>query len=249
MPIPEHYKIDFSPYRKDLVEQALGRMLSQHFDKCVLRQFVAAVMREVQELYAAIIDMQEQRTLYQAAAENLSALGRIVGEPRAPYQYDESRYMFADRPHQRPDSSFVWCLGAPFSAFIPVEDEQYRMNILARIVKNHTLTGSIPELDRLTSLVTGTTVSYDKTGPMQVTVTVPADISGTNYTMLLLTRTDRRTDDAFMLPYPATLWFDKVVVHVPDNFFCAGRTNEQRCDRAPCAVGVPLQNGGYIYGD
>ena len=244
MPIPEFYKVDFSPYRKDLIEQALGRMLSQHYDKCVLRQFVAAIMDEVQELYDAVLDMQEQRTLYEAEEENLNALGRIVGESRNPYQYDESRYMFADRINQRPDSSFVWCLNAPFSAFIPVEDEQYRVNILARIFKNHTLVASIPEMERLTYLLTDSLVSYEKTGPMQVTVVVPATISATAYNILTLARTDQRADDAFMLPYPATLWFSGIVIYVPDKFFCADRANEQRCDHAPCAVGVPYQIGG-----
>ena len=40
MPLPQPYAIDFDVYRKDLVAQALNRMLSQHYDKCVLRQFV-----------------------------------------------------------------------------------------------------------------------------------------------------------------------------------------------------------------
>lgn len=239
MPIPEFYKVDFTAARKSLIEQALDRMLSQHYGKCLLRRFVAAVMTEVQELYEAVLDMQEKRTLYEADGENLNALGRIVGEPRAPYQYDESRYLFADRTHQRPDSSFVWCVGAPFAAYIPVDDEQYRVNMLARILKNHTLVGSVPELERVTRMLTDTYVSYEKTGPMQVTLVVPATISATAYRILTRAQTDQRADDAFMLPYPATLWFSGVVMYVPDKFFAADRENGQQADRAPCAVGVP----------
>lgn len=244
MPIPSFYKVDFDPYRKDLIEQALGRMLSQHYDKCVLRQFVAAIMAEVQDLYDALIDLQERRTLYAARGSSLDALGRIVGEGRAPYQYDESRYMFADRAGQKPDSSFVWCDGAPFSAFIPVEDEQYRVNILTRIVKNHTLVASIPEMQHLTEMLTGNLVSYEKTGPMEVTTIVPSTIGTTALNVLTMHTTTQRVDDAFMLPYPATLSFSGIVVYVPDKFFCADRANEQRCDHAPCAVGVPSQIGG-----
>lgn len=249
MPIPEFYKVDFTPYRKDLITQALNRMLEQHYDKCVLRQFVAAIMQEVQALYDAVIDMQEGRTLYEAEEYNLDALGRIVGESRAPYQYDESHWMFADREAQRPDDAPVWCVNAPFAAFLPVDDKQYRLNILARIMKNHTLVASIPEMERLTYLVTDSLVSYEKTGPMQVTVVVPSTISATAYNILIQARTDQRTDDAFMLPYPATLWFDGIIIYVPDKFFCADRANEQRCDRAPCAVGVPYQPGGNPYGN
>ena len=244
MPIPAFYKVDFSPYRKSLIEQALGRMLSQHYDKCVLRQFVAAIMLEVDELYDAIIDMQEQRTLYEAVEYNLDALGRIVGEPRAPYQYDESRWMFADREAQRPDRTVVWCLYAPFAAFLPVDDGQYRMNILYRIIKNHTLVASIPEIEYLTYLVAETLISYEKTGPMQVTVLVPSTISATAWNILTQAHSDMRADDIFVFPYPATIWFDGTVFYVPDPWFCPDRTNEQRCDQAHVAVGAPYQIGG-----
>lgn len=242
MPISERYKVDFSPHRKDLIEQALSRMLSQHYDKCVLRQFVAAIMEEVQELYDALIDVQERRTLYMAEQENLNALGRIVGEPRAPYQYDESRWMFADRINQRVDTASVWCMGAPFAAFIPAEDPQYRINILARIIKNHTLVASVPEMERLTYLLTDSLVSYEKTGPMQVAVVVPSTISATAYNMLIKNTTDTRVDEAFMLPYPATLSFSGIVTYVPGTFFCPDRA-QQQCDAASCAVGVPITTG------
>ena len=244
MPIPSTYKIDFSPHRKDLIEQALGRMLSQHYDKCVLRQFVAAIMQEVNELFDCLIDMQEMRTLFMAEAENLNAIGRIVGEPRAPYQYDESKWMFVDRERQRPDTTTVWCLNAPFAAFLPVADEQYRLNILIRIIKNHTLVASIPEIEKLTSMATGTLVSYDKTGPMQVMAIVPSDITATAWNLITQARTDMRADDIFAFPYPATLWFRGTVMYVPGNWFSPDRTNEQRCDQAHCAVGVPYQIGG-----
>lgn len=244
MSIPNFYKVDFGSCRKDLITQALARMLDQHFDKCMLRQFVAVIMREVQELYDALIDLQEGRTLYSAETQNLDALGRIVGEPRAPYQYDESRYMFADRSAQAPDSAVCWCLEAQFAAFVPVEDGQYKLNILARIMKNHTLTASVPELERLSYLVTGTHISYEKTGPMQVAAIVPSNISYTAYNLLTRSRSDCRVDNAFMLPYPAALWFSNIVMYVPDRFFCADRNNEQRCDLAACAASAPYQPGG-----
>lgn len=244
MPIPEFYKVDFSPWRKDLVEAALKRLLSQHYDKCVLRQFTAAIMAEVQTLFDALLDLQERRTLYQAEGATLDAIGRIVGEPRKPYSYDEQRWMFADRQDQSPDSTYDWCLGAPFAAFLPVGDEQYRMNILARIVKNHTLTASVPEMERLTRLLIGSQVSYEKTGPMQVGIIVPSTLSQTGYAILTQASSDRRADNAYMLPYPATLNLSGLSVYVPNTFFCADRDERQRGDCAPCAVSLPLTNPG-----
>lgn len=241
MPIPASFKVDFSPQRKDLVAQALSRLLTQHYDKCVLRQFVVAIMEEVQELYDALIDLQERRTLYMAEDENLNGLGRIVGEARTPYQYDENRWLFTDRINQRVDSANVWCSGAPFASFVPVGDPQYQINILARIIKNHTLVASVPELERLAHLVTDTWVSWEKTGPMQVAIVVPSTISATAYGMLLRTVTDNRVDEAYMLPYPATLSFSSVVTYVPDKFFCADRARQQ-CDAARCAIRVPTNS-------
>ncbi len=245
MPIPAFFEVDFSTYRKDLIEQALNRMLEQHYDKCVLRQLVSAIMQEVQALYDAILDMQSKRTLYEAEKENLDALGRIVGEPRAPYQYDESCWMFADRQAQPPDFSSCWCINAPFAAFVPAEDAEYRLNILTRIVKNHTLTASIPEITYLAKLVTGIDVSYDKTGPMQCTLVVPSTISTTAYNLLIGSTSNRRADDIFAMPYPATLWFDGTITYVPDKFFCSDRdeTTGQQCDTAPCAVSTTISRG------
>lgn len=245
MPIPGFYQVDFSAARKNLVRQALSRLLDQHADKPLLRRFVATLLLEVQDLYDALIDLQEGRTLYAAEDENLNALGRIVGEPRTPYQYDDSHWLFADRTAQSPDSAAAWCVNAPFAAFLPVDDSQYKMNILSRIIKNHTLAASVPELERLTRLLTGQYISYDKTGPMQVSVLAPANLSATALNLLSRAQSSRRADDVFQLPYPATLWFDGVMTYVPDAFFCADRGEEssQQCDRARCAVKTSYQIG------
>lgn len=56
----------------------------------MLRQPVAVFVGEVQELYDAVLGMQRGRTLYVTEAANPDALGRIVGEKHAPYQYSNS---------------------------------------------------------------------------------------------------------------------------------------------------------------
>lgn len=246
--IPRKLKIDFSPYRKDLVTQALDRMLSQFIDACVLRQFVAAIMGEVQCLHDALIDLQEQRTLYMAEGENLAAIGRIVGEDDKGRHYSEEYWMFADRDAQCADRSPVWTLHAPTGAYVSSSDTGYTLDILSRIAKNHTLTASVPEIQRLTGMIMDTPVSFEKTGPMQVNVLVPAGLAQEFWDILTQARTNRRADDIFRMPYPATLWFDMMIVYYPDRpetsyWFCADRANEQRCDVSPCTAGIPINEG------
>lgn len=249
MSIPESFKIDFSPYRKDLILQAVERLLSQFECACGLKQFVLAFMGEAQCLYDALIDLQEKRTLYRAEGENLAAIGRIVGQAAVPKQYDVHHWMCADRPDQSPDNAPVWSVYAPTGLYMPSRDPEYTIDILARIAKNHTLTASVPELQRLVRMITDRTVSFDKTGPMQATLLVPQDLALVFWRLLTQARTDKRVDDMFMVPYPATFWFRTLYVHNPErpenlNWFCADRTNDQRCDRAPCVVGIELDTSG-----
>ena len=243
--IPESFRIDFSGLGRDLPQEAVDRLLSQFLCAHGLHQLVLAFMGEVQCLYDAIIDMQERRTLYMARGGNMEALGRIVGQSRAPRQYSEAHFMAADRAAQGPDVKPAWSAYAPTGRYVTSDDTGYGMHILARIAKNHTLMASVPELENLTRMITGWPVSFDKTGPMQVSILVPQHLSLVFWNILTQARSDTRMDHKFMMPYPATLWFSHIIVNNPErpenlNWFCADRTNLQRCDRAPCAVGVPF---------
>jgi hypothetical protein len=80
-------------------------------------------------------------------------------------------------------------------------------------------------------------ISFDKTGPNTVRLIVPATISKTQ--LLYLTRhyTDDRVDEAYNMPYPATLSFSGVIMYTPDEFFAFDR-NDRIYDISPMAVGV-----------
>ena len=237
MPLPRTFEVDFSAYAIDLVGQALGRMLSQHYDKCVLRQFVAAFIDECQELYDACIDMQRMRTPYEAQEENLNGLGRIVGEPRTPWMYDESGWMFFDRQGQSFDQVPMWCIGGPLGTTVMVDDIQYRMNIIVKAIKNHTLTSSIPELLDLIQLAFGVDISFEKTGPNQVKLIVPASIFMTQLILLTKAHNNLRVDNEWYMNYPATLDIGQVVMFGPPGFFMFD-VEHRGWDEAPMAVGV-----------
>lgn len=205
------YDVDFTGYHKDLITQALDRMLSQHYNKCVLRQFVAAFIRQCQELYDACIDMQRLRIPYNAEGENLDALGRIVGEDRTPWMYDESGWMFFDRQGQGWDQVPVWVRGGPLGTSAYVDDIQYRTNIIIKAIKNHTLTSSIPEITELIRLIFGIYVAFDKLGPNQVQIIVSSNISMQQLILLTYSWDNTRVDHAWYMNYPVTLDISKVM--------------------------------------
>ena len=249
MAIPERFKVDFSSARRDLIAEGIERLLSQFECACGLKQTVLAFMGEVQCLYDAVIDMEEGRTLYMAKGENLAALGRIVGQDALRRQYDASHWLTADRETRQPDSAPAWSVYAPAGMYVPSRETGFSLDILARIAKNHTFTASLPELQRLIHMITDATVSIDKTGPFEGTILVPQDLALEFWNLLTQARSNKRMDDMFMMPYPATFWFHTLHVHNPEkpenlNWFCADRANEQRVDRAPCIVGLSLADPG-----
>ena len=63
MSVPSRLEVSFGQYAKSLIDEALAKLPSQFLTACVLRQFVAAFVGEVQELYDAVLDMQRGRTL------------------------------------------------------------------------------------------------------------------------------------------------------------------------------------------
>jgi hypothetical protein len=235
MALPDIYTVDFSPYRRDLVAEGLERMLAQHYAKCVLRQFVAVFLNECQDLYDALLDLQEKRTVYEAEEENLDALGRIVGAERKPWVLDEAFSWFGfDAAKRAFDRAPFWVRGAEAGKFLRVDDEQYRVDVINKAVKNHTLVGSLPEVAAYIKRVTGLDVSFEKTGPNTVRLYVPADISATSLRRITRSYTDNRVDEGYAIPYPATLSFSETV-YLPKDWFIFDR-EERGFDRAPLAV-------------
>lgn len=195
-------------------------------------------MDEVQVLYDAIIDMQKMRSVYYAEGENLNALGRIVGESRSLWMYDDSQYLMFDKPGQAPDMVPVWCKYADLGTYRAVDDTQYRLNIIARAIKNHTLTSSVNELAYVIGFLIKVKVSFVKTGPNQINLIIHEQVSATALLLLTKSVSDTIVDDRFTPPYPATLNINKVTF-APGEYLRFD-TLTSTTDSAPVAVGLYL---------
>lgn len=240
--IPEKFKIDFSRYKRDMVAKAIRRVLSQHKASPVYLQFIAALVRVgPQWLYDENIKQQEANTLYMAEGFNLDAIGRIVGQPRTAFRYDESRWMFADRPGQGADQAFVWVENAPLFSNEPAGDAEYRRMILLRILCNFTRFASLPELAYFVRYAFNEDVSWSRVGPMTVDLYVRSGIARWKLEYLIRRKNTTEADDIYMFPYPATLHF-RDAVFVPPKPFIADRGDGHQADAGSVAVARAITN-------
>lgn len=243
--IPEKFKVDFSGSARDMVEKAFSRLLIQFQASPVLKQFVAAFIRNgPQWVYDEIVKQQEANTLYLAEGNNLDAIGRIVGQGRDGYRYDDSRWMFSDRVGQGADQGYAWVQGASLSSRELARDNEYRQMILARIACNFNRFSSLPELIYLARFVTGETVSWQWTGPMECMLLVRTGISVNKLEMLTRRVTTTYADDVYSFPYPATLNLTQVMF-VPERAFIADRGAGHQADAGLAAVARKLETSVF----
>lgn len=238
--IPARLQVSFEQSKQALITEGLNNMLSVFMDACTVRQFVAVLLREVQVLYDAAVEVQRARTLYDAQGVQLDGIGRIVGQDRAAWHYSEEGYFHFDIEGQGFDQLGWWCQNAPLEEFIRAEDDVYKLNILSRIVKNHTLVAAVPELTQLIMLVLNTKVSFIKRGPNTVCLALPTGVDKNVIAFLTRAVSDTRVDDEYMVPYPATLSFCDIIYYIPENPFHFDREEPFQWDTAEWAVGVPI---------
>jgi hypothetical protein len=217
MPSIESFNVDFNPNRMSLIDFALSRSLDQHQGKPIYTAFLTAFLKEVNELYAAIIDLQEQRSLYHATDSNLEALGRIVGTNRNVVDLDESIYVHFDETDQSCDSSCVeYVPGAELNNTTYEDDLAFRNTIINQINRNNMLYASYPEVQLAIRVFISKLVKFQRTGPMRVQITAPDSMGLTAIDLLVRHGNQIQGDDLFFFPYPATLDIDDDVVYYPD---------------------------------
>lgn len=238
--IPQKFMIDFSGYERDLVLRAWSRMLSQFWGAPVMKAFVETLITNgPQWAYDEIVKQQEANSLYMAEGDNLDAIGRIVGQPRTPYRYDDSRWLFADRPGQGADQAPAWVTGASLTGNTPASDVEFRQMILARVACNFSRFSSAPEMAYLVEFATGRTASWRRVGPMECEIIVSGAISRTHLEVLTRCATTTGCDDIFAFPYPATLNLS-AVTFLPRKPFIADREDGHQNDAGYAAVSRKL---------
>lgn len=236
MPDYGHLAVDFSKEEKDLTQEALQLLVSRLYTSCTLRKFIGVLIGQVQELYDELIEMQRQRCLYYAKGEQLDAIGRIVGQRRSPFEYSEDYYFWWDRAGQGFDQAPWYTDNAPMGSNVTETDPRYMESITYRIVKNHTLVASIPELNNLFSAMLGFTPSYIKLGPYECEIAVPNSVSVTNLYRISVPYNTLQVDHDYDIAYPATFNLSGVTTFLPGEWFCFDRAEPYCFDHASWSV-------------
>lgn len=237
-------KVDFSKEARDIVEEGLSLILSQYSHSCVLRKVLSVVLEEIQELYDACQEAQKRRSLDYATNYELEALGRIVGQERESTSDSESTWMYGDDAKKNPDAIQTWSYKGALGRLGKMTDSKLRDWIMFKILKNHALTTSLPELGKMVQQFWKMDISIVKAGkPFVASMYVPNTISDMQLYYLQLFRTTRQCDRDAIFPYPVTLSFTGEVYYRPKNtLWCDDASAGQRCDRGRAAIELKQDN-------
>lgn len=196
--------IDYSSVKFNLKELAESRLLSQFYDSKILKLLLNVYTSEIQELSDAIYQLLVGRTLNNAQGKQLDAIGRIVGQERTGYDYNNTYWFAPDETGVQPDNGRWWVQNQPQSVIQEMDDETYRMWIYLKILENHNLFSSTPEIENQIKEGIGETVGIERRGMMEAKLYVTSNISLTNKNLLTYNENTELTDNDYMFAYPAT---------------------------------------------
>ena len=195
---------------EDLAERAVQRTLLQFRQSPVFLDLLQAFIQEVQYLQGGINGVFDLREPANATAENLNAIGRIVGQIRTILDYSELEWFTPDALGLTCDQAPAWVQGALTGGSYEAGDEWYRRLIEGKVFRNFCRYSSVPEIQNVIKLAFGIDVSFRVVAPMEVDIIFPA--SAPLWVVNLITRfaDDGYSDDVAFAPFPATLRINSV---------------------------------------
>lgn len=209
----------FEEYDRNLHDLACEDTLDRFRRSPVLRGIQDPLVTEAQELYDALVDSLEARTLDNAKGANLDVIGRIVGLwPRPSEDAAALIYFGPDYDEGAPDRGIAYVTNAPTAGQVEVGDPKYREAIRVQILKNHVKHGSAPEIMNYGIRAFGIPISVRNVGSSDVEVVIAAAASPDVVAAILSVYDDERADRIYALPLPSTARIRSVFFRTPDAF-------------------------------
>lgn len=189
-------EFDTVPY----LEEARDRVTTQFSDKPVFDRFLQLLILGQLEIQEALKQVMQLRSIDTAHGAQLDNIGNIVGQPRELLDTDLLNYFafsgyptgssFGDLKNPSLGGPF-YDLNLPLSGNTLLNDEQYRLFIKAKILKN-TTTATPEELLRFVSFVFGVEVSnLVSEGDASYTILLGRQLTSFERTLLTYTFSDR----------------------------------------------------------
>ncbi len=195
----------------EVLKRMISRLLLQFQDAPVLTHILAAFSAECQVFLDTVQEVVVQRSPLDAIGEQLESIGRIVGQSRIVVDYEDVTWFSPDAAGLCPDIAPAWVAGVSVSGSLLADDTVYRQLIEAKIFRNFTEYGSIPENQTVAQLAFGADVSFIPIGPMEVDVIIPSNVSKT-VVKILTDSLSSQGNYISVMPYPPTLNICSIVL-------------------------------------
>lgn len=161
----------------DYLTEAFGRVTEQFKDKPIFERYLRLLISEQTELLTEMQKLMQLRSIDTAYGVQLDIIGEIVGRPRGLLTADEYKFFgfIGDPLSGTLGSSYDASAGSPFyslgqstaGARVP-SDEEYRLLIKAKIIKNTTKSTVEDTIRAFKFLFNTGTVTIDEYAPAKV---------------------------------------------------------------------------------
>ena len=226
--------------KQDLQKRARSRLLMQFKDSVVLRKVLEALVKEVQTFSDAVADVMYFRTPAQAFGEQLDGVGRIVGQAREGFTYDENIWFAPDIVGQNVDAAFAWVPGGYLLGTYLPDDETYRRLIEAKVFRNFSRYGSVEEIQTMFNAAFGFPINFVRTDMMEVDVVVPEGLPDYALGVIVNFQNTAKVDQRGLLPWPATLSIRNVLSAATE--VVVDEATFTRASSAYLSDGTPVSN-------
>lgn len=187
----------------DALARAFSRLLLQFRRSPVLIDILMALVAEVQELIDATEQVILGRTVAGGVGEQLNALGRIVGQDRNVTTYDDSVWFVPDV--NSVDTAREWVEGGLYLGQYQADDAEFKSLIEARVYRNFSKYGSVPEIQRAFKAAYGYDISFVPSAPMEVDVILADSVGDAALAAVIGQVWNDQVDAQYRLPIPATV--------------------------------------------
>lgn len=226
----------------NLSERADSRMLIQFWKSPVLLGILQAFITEINALQTVLLDVIKLRNVADATGVNLDLIGKIVGQNRVIFDYTAMTWLTPDTDGTSIDQAPVWVQGAYLNGEYTVDDAWFKELIQARIFRNFTKYGSIPEIQQVIKQGTGYDVGFYRNGPMEMQLVVNEFIPSWVLTFILRISDNRNIEGVTFSPFPATLNINSALF-VPNNPFMP---DISKADESYVSVSIRTELGATI---
>lgn len=164
---------------KDYVEEARGLITEQFKNQPVMDKYLRLILSGILDAQEVLRQLQQQRSIDTAIGAQLDVIGEIVGRPRGLVTAELFDYFgFIGAPLAESFGSLTdptvgapwYSIGAPTGISREPSDEEYRLILKAKIIKNRTLSRPEDVIAAYKFLFGASKVTIEQVSPANVRI-------------------------------------------------------------------------------